>query len=95
MINPSIFKGFIQTRPSSLKKGRLRQFRERVRLGLRHQGINRIEQSIGGSGKTGIHGVTNLFECVTVHVSSAPDYDNQNSTRFGNLSQEGLPFGSI
>lgn len=94
LVDPAIFKCFVDRRPLSFKPQRLRDFGQRFRLRFRHQRIHRIKQGIFGPQQAVvIEIVTKLVPCVKVHASSAPCFlCYRNSTRFGNLSQEGLPF---
>src|SRR6266566_4167139 len=66
-IEASIFQRFIHAGPLALKKGRQRQFRQRLRLTFTQQGITQVEQRIGSSFHAGIDLLTNVLEYVKVH----------------------------
>jgi hypothetical protein len=66
-IDAPIFQGFIDTRPLSLKKGRQRQFWQRLRLTFTQEGISQIEQSVGSPLKARIELLTYLLQCGKVH----------------------------
>src|SRR6266487_1558536 len=72
LIDASIFKRFIQTRPFSLKPERLREFWKRLRRCFGHEGIDGIEQGILRFQKTVIQVVTKSSNYVNVHLSKFP-----------------------
>src|SRR5205807_1323823 len=71
-IDASIFKGFIQTGPFSLEKGRQRQMGKAVGRRFCGQGIDGIEQGISGASETAVDLVTKFVQYVKVHLSNAP-----------------------
>jgi hypothetical protein len=71
-IDASIFKGFIQTGPCSLKERRERQLGKAVGRRFGGQGINGIEQGIGAAAETAVDLVTKFIQCVKVQLSNAP-----------------------
>ena len=71
-IDLPIFQGFIDTGPFPLKKGRQRQFRQRLGLAFTQESIGQIEQRIGSLLKTVIDLVTKLFQGGMVHLSKVP-----------------------
>jgi hypothetical protein len=75
LVNPSVFKGFVQATPAPFKQRRERQFRKRAGLRLGQQRIYGIEQGVSRSRKTPVDLVTKAAQYVKVHVSNAPVFD--------------------
>src|SRR6266566_1286246 len=89
-IDAPIFQRFIHTGPLALKKGRQRQFGQRLRLAFTQQGISQIEQRIGSSVKALIDVLTNVLQSVKVHYVNVLCFcvlSAKNFTLFGSLWQ--------
>src|SRR5450631_3471400 len=93
-IDASIFKGFIQRRPFSLKPRRLREFRKRFGRRLGQKSINGIEQGTFRFHKTVIQLVTKLSDCVNViHTSKLPlVFDTRNLLGLASFRKVWGPF---
>ena len=74
-VDPSILQRFIHAGPPTLKEHRQRQFGNTVGLRLTQEGIAHLKQRILAPFKAVIHLLTNLFQCVKVHLRNAP-FDN-------------------
>ena len=83
LVNPSIFKGFIQTTPAPFKPRRERLLRKRVGIRLSQEGIHRIEQRVCCSLKTPVDLVTKVVQCVKVHLGNAPVFKLVEHYSFG------------
>ena len=80
----------INTGPLPLEKGRVREFRQRAGLRLTQQSVTHAKQGIGSALHTAVDLLTKRFQCVKVHLESAPLAFclAWNNTPSGNLLQE-------
>ncbi len=71
-VDASILQRFVDTWPATLEKDRQRQFGQAACLRLAEQCIAQVEERIPTALKAAIHLLTNLVQCVKVHLSNAP-----------------------
>src|SRR5579875_664449 len=71
-VDLAIFQCCINAGPFASEAWREREFRQRSGCTLARQGIRQLKEGIGRSGKTLPGLMTNLYQCVKVHLSNAP-----------------------